>query len=252
MKQSILSELTPEVQEKLAQSDAALQRTPSDEALWLSRAKLLAGAQRIDLAVLTCSRGLARLPESGELHLARGHYYINIGRPQEACADLAIARLSLGENWQVMYHLALSHYLSHEYAEAEALYRHMLVIFPTETEHVSLCNWLWACLVHQDRLEEAAQVAAGVGSDWDPGFDGAYHHIQLFVSGRISLAEALGGDTVQDSIDSITTAYGIYNYYQYVQKTPDKAAEFLNAILNKCTGALRYCFAYQCAQSEQN
>lgn len=252
MKESILSQLSAEVQEALQASDAALATNPMDEAAWLSRARLLAQkAQRIDLAVLTCSRALTYLPGSGELHLARGHYYINVGRPEEASADLAQARIVLGDTWQVMYHLALSLYLSHEYERAEAMYRHMLIIFPTDTAHIPLMNWLWACLVHQGRLEEAAEVSASVGADWDPGADAAYHRVQLFASGRMTLEKALGGSTVQNDIESITTGYGVYNYFRYVKKDTAKADEILNAILTLCTGPLLHCFAYQSAMSEK-
>lgn len=245
-----MESFTPEIQKQLDANTEALFWEPDHEMHWLKRAQILASAQRIDLAVKACSQGLARQSHCGHLFLARGHYYINLGRPQEAAADLARARVLLGENWQVMYHLALAHYLSGEYQYAEGIYRHMITLFPTETEHVSLYNWLWACLVHQGRLEEAARVSAAVGSNWEPGDDVAYHRVQLFVSGRISLEEALGGTEVQKEINSITTAYGIYNYYQYVKKDEKAAATILNAILQYCEGEYRYCFANQAAKSE--
>jgi tetratricopeptide (TPR) repeat protein len=246
----MMENFKPEIQQQLDANTEALFWEPDHEMHWLKRAQILASAQRIDLAVKACSQGLARQNHCGHLFLARGHYYINLGRPQEAAADLARARVLLGENWQVMYHLALAHYLSGEYQYAEGLYRHMITLFPTETEHVSLYNWLWACLVHQGRLEEAAVVSASVGSSWEPGDDIAYHRVQLFVSGRISLEEALGGKEVQKEINSITTAYGIYNYYQYVKQDAETAETLLKAILQHCEGEYQYCFANQAAKSE--
>lgn len=238
------------LQYRMDRIDESLRWNPDDELLWLDKGRIYAEARQYGMAIRTFSRGLARDPDCPLLYVERGHCAINIGRHDEAAADLGRANTLNPSHWNTLYHLGLAHYLLGEYRDALPIYQRTVDLAPGDSKLIPAVNWLWATLLHLGREEEAERALECVTDRMDPGGNGQYYTILLVAKGLRSPEEALAGGVKAD-VDSMTLAYGLSNYWYFVQKDAAQSENILRAIIEAGgTEGLTYPFAYRAAEAE--
>lgn len=238
------------LQYRMNRIDESLRWNPDDELLWLDKGRIYAEAKQYDMAIRTFSRGLARDPDCPLLYVERGHCAINIGKHDEAAADLGRANTLNPNHWNTLYHLGLAHYLLGEYRDALLIYQHATDLAPNDSKLIPAVNWLWATLLHLGQEEEAMRALGCVTEQMDPGGNGHYYTILLVAKGLRSPEEALT-DGVKADVDSMTLAYGLSNYFYFVKKDAARSENILRAIIEAGSNeGLTYPFAYRAAEAE--
>ena len=91
--------------------DKKIAEDPKNADLWMERGLRLAEQQLMREAVEAFSKAISLDPFQGIYYRHRAHRYLSCWRFQDACADFTLASRLIPDNWDVWYHLGLSHYL---------------------------------------------------------------------------------------------------------------------------------------------
>lgn len=173
-----------------------------------------------------------------------------------AAADLTWAAEAYPEDASLLYHYALALYLIKEYGKAEKIYRRCRKAADRWGDFVCSTNWLWACLQHQNKPEEAMQALEPIRKERmaldHEGNRGYFNLVQLY-KGLMTVEEVMAQMDLEalTAVDA-TTAYGISNYYRYVEKDAEKAEAMLDQILASGSTEWHAAFAYQAAEAEKS
>lgn len=201
-----------------------------EDAIWVGRHLSYLG--RYKEAIDWYTARLVDFPESARLRRHRGHRYISVRRFVEAVNDLekawelvegtpdtvepdgapnalGIPRSTLQSN--ILYHLALAHYLRGEFLQAERIWRLEVKLATNDDTLVAALNWQVHSLRRMERDEEALLAMSVVRPEMDVIENHAYHRILLLQLGLLTPEEVLDpdGDGVQDA----TAGYGVGNWY---------------------------------------
>jgi tetratricopeptide (TPR) repeat protein len=213
----------------IAKADAALAADPKNVDLLLAAARARDAALQFHAAIEVYSRALAIAPADVRVLRFRGHRYISIRDFDRAVADLQRAVELAPSSFDVVYHLALAHYLRGDYDAAAAAYRSCLdytggagalpqgwrsctTTKATANDRVAMSDWLYRALRRAGRHDQAKAVADGVADGLTVGENEAYYTALRFYRGAVSEAEAMTPKTKNEN-RLVTVGYGIATFH---------------------------------------
>jgi tetratricopeptide (TPR) repeat protein len=262
--------LAPAARERLeadlAGAIAAHERAPSDAdaLIWVGRRLAYLGRYREAIEVF--GQGIARHPEDARFYRHRGHRLITVRELDRAIADLSrAAELVRGQpdelepdgtpnqygiptstlQSNIWYHLALAHYLAHDFERAVPAWREALAVSTNDDMFVATSDWLYMTLRRLGRDAEAAAVLEPVHADMRILENDAYHHRLLMYRGELEPDLLLQADT-DDPVQLATYGYGVGNWYLY-NADNDRAHAIFRRILD---GPGWAAFGYLAAEAE--
>jgi tetratricopeptide (TPR) repeat protein len=239
----------PKLDADLAQAEKALAANPKDaEAIiWVGRR--LGYLWRYNDAIAVFTKGIALHPDNPKFYRHRGHRYISIRQFARAQADFErAAQLVKGQpdeiepdgapnaagkprstlQFNIWYHLALSHYLQGNYAKAYDAWVECMKVSNNDDSIVATSDWMWMTLMRLNRKADAAKVLERITPKMDILENTAYHRRLLMYKG-LEKPEALLDATTPDPTQIATQGYGVANYY-FVTGNTAKAREVFETI----------------------
>jgi tetratricopeptide (TPR) repeat protein len=250
----------------LAVARAVHDRDPrdADAIIWLGRRLAYPGRYRDAIDVF--SRGIELHPADARLYRHRGHRWITVRELDRAVADLErAAELVAGRadevepdgmpnpagiptstlHSNIWYHLALAHYLRHDFAAALPAWRWALEVSTNDDMHVATADWLYMTLRRLGRDAEAAVVLEPIHADMRILENDAYHRRLLLYRGELDPESLLAVDT-DDAVQLATYGYGVGNWY-LMQGDTARADQVFRRIL---AGRNWAAFGYIAAEAE--
>lgn len=229
----ISRETRERLEQNLAVSQKAYERTPSnaDSIIWLGRR--LAYLERYQDAIRVFSEGVARHPRDSRMYRHRGHRYISVREFGPAIADFErAAELIRGTSDEleqdgapnarniptstahgnIYYHLALGYYLTRDYTKALAAWNEAMRIATNDDTRVAVADWKYMTLRRLGREGEAQAVLAPITKDLNVIENTAYHRRLLMYKGQYS-PDSLLNPSSADELQFVTQGYGVANWY---------------------------------------
>jgi tetratricopeptide (TPR) repeat protein len=223
------------LQADLAQARALYDADPNDAdaIIWLGRRLAYLGEYRAAIVVFT--EGIEKHPNDARMYRHRGHRFITTrqlsralldleraaelvrDKPDEVEPDGAPNRYNIPVSTlqsNIWYHLALAHYLRHDFERALPAWQRALELSRNDDMIVASADWLYMTLRRLGRTEEAAQLLERISPTMRILENDAYHRRLLMYRGLVppdSLLRAGTGDAVQVA----TYGYGVANWYVY-------------------------------------
>lgn len=217
----------------LAGARAAYEANPNDAdaIIWLGRRLAYLGRYRNAIEVF--SEGVRKHPNDARMYRHRGHRYITVreldnairdferaveltrGKPDEVEPDGApnpsnIPIGSLQSN--TWYHLALAHYLKHDFEKSLAAWLEALKLSTNDDRLVSVSDWLYMTYRRLGRTAEAARVLDRIHKDMRILENTAYHRRLLMYKGELKPEDVLAFES-SDPVAVATYGYGVANWY---------------------------------------
>jgi tetratricopeptide (TPR) repeat protein len=234
----------------LAQAEKALAAKPTDAdaIIWVGRR--LGYLWRYNDAITMFTKGIALYPDNPKFYRHRGHRYLSVRQFAKAQADFEkAAQLIRGKpdeiepdgapnpagkprstlQFNIWYHLALSHYLQGDYARAYDAWLECMKVSNNDDSIVATSDWMWMTLMRLTRKAEAAKVLERITPKMDILENTAYHRRLLMYKG-LEKPEALLDTTTPDPTQIATQGYGVANYY-FVTGNTAKAREVFEKIV---------------------
>jgi tetratricopeptide (TPR) repeat protein len=232
---ALSAEARARLERQLAEARAEYERAPhdADAIIWLGRRLAYLGEYRAAIDVFT--EGIAKHPTDARLYRHRGHRYITTRQLQRAVADLErAAELIEGKpdevepdgqpnrynipvstlHSNVWYHLALAHYLQHDFARALPAWRRALAASGKDDMVVASADWLYMTLRRLNQPDSAAQVLERITPHMRILENDAYHRRLLMYKGLVP-ADSLLRTSTDDPVQLATYGYGVANWYYY-------------------------------------
>jgi tetratricopeptide (TPR) repeat protein len=229
--------------EELNAINCRLESQPESAGLWLQKGLCLAGASLFREAGECFARAIALEPFNGMLYRHWAHRMLSQWRFEDACAGFVIASRLIPENWDVWYHLGLSHFLLGQYAKAAKAYQRCLELSVREDELIAVCDWYYMTELRLGDRDAAEKILEYIHEDFDPGPNTAYFRRLLMYKGILSPEEVLPEDPASlDALQLITMGFGLSNYYYYNGEVA-KSNEILDMII-KAGDENDYYFAF--------
>jgi tetratricopeptide (TPR) repeat protein len=250
----------------LAAAGATYERDPgdADAIIWLGRRLAYLGRYREAIEVFT--RGIELHPGDARMYRHRGHRWITVRELERAVADLeragelvagtpdevepdgmpnpyGIPTSTLHSN--IWYHLALAHYLRHDFERALPVWRRALEVSTNDDMYVATADWLYMTLRRLGRDADATAVLEPIHADMRILENHAYHRRLLMYRGEVDPASLLAVDT-DDPVQVATFGYGVGNWYLYGGDTA-RARDVFRRILEGHNWAA---FGYIAAEAE--
>lgn len=235
----LLSEAVRAVDRKLAEA-------PDNAALWMERGLRLADQQLMREAVEAFSKAISIDPFQGIYYRHRAHRYLSCWRFQDACADFTLASRLIPDNWDVWYHLGLSHYLLGEYDAAAEAYARCYALSPSDDKLIAVTDWYWMTLQRLGRKEAAASLLEKIRQGMDYQGNLSYYKRLLFYKGLLPEEELMTGET----LDIVTQGYGLSNYYR-IHGNTEKADAIIEKVLAAGDESMWYAFGYLAAMVDK-
>jgi tetratricopeptide (TPR) repeat protein len=234
----------------LAQAEKTLAANPkdADAIIWVGRR--LGYLWRYNDAIAMFTKGIELYPDNPKFYRHRGHRYISIRQFTRAQADFEkAAQLIKGKpdeiepdgapnpagkprstlQFNIWYHLALSHYLQGNYARAYDAWVECMKVSNNDDSIVATSDWMWMTLMRLNRKAEAAKVLERITPKMDILENTAYHRRLLMYKG-LEKPEALLDTSTPDPTQIATQGYGVANYYLVTGNTA-KAREVFETIV---------------------
>ena len=239
-------ELPPEVEEvyQARYEEAAEELTESpedvDALIWMGRRTAYLGEYRE--AIATYTHAIDLHPDDPRLYRHRGHRYLTVREPDDAIADFQrAAELFEGQpdqvepdglpnaqniptstlQFNVWYHLALSHYVQGELEEALDAQRRCLDVAVHPDSVVACSYWLYMTLARLGMEDEAQEVLEGITEDMEIIESTAYLDLLLLFKGERTLEDLVGPAGSAVTLQSTTTAYGLGVWHLLNGRTRD-------------------------------
>lgn len=221
--------------EELSAIEAKIAADPDNAALWMEKGLTLAKSSLYREAEECYAHAIALDPFNAVLYRHRGHRMLSQWRFEDACADFTVAAHLMPENgpenWNIWYHLGLSHFLLGEYEKAAEAYQHCLDISKNDGDLIAVCDWYYMTELRLGNPKKAAQVIEHVHEDFDPGENTAYFRRLLMYKGIVKPEEVLPADlNSMEPLEIITMGFGLSNYY-YFNGEVDKSNQIIDMIL---------------------
>lgn len=236
---AVLSDAVLAVDEKLAADR-------ENAELWMERGLRLADQQLMREAVEAFSKAIAIDPFQGIFYRHRAHRYLSCWRFQDACADFTLASRLIPENWDVWYHLGLSHYLLGEYDAAAEAYDRCYRLSASDDKLIAVTDWYWMTLQRLGRTEKAQKILDRIHEGMDYGGNLSYYKRLLFYKGIVPEEELMTGET----LDIVTQGYGLSNYYR-IHGDLEKADAIVEKVLAAGDASMWYAFGYLAAMVDK-
>jgi tetratricopeptide (TPR) repeat protein len=221
------------MERELAAARAAYEADPhdADAIIWLGRRLAYLGRYRDAIDVF--SEGISKFPEDARMYRHRGHRFITTRQFARAITDLEQATLlvsgrpdevepdgqpnpyntpvgTLQSN--IWYHLALAHYLRHDFRRALPAWQRSLELSANDDMVVAGSDWLYMTLRRLGRPEEAARVLEPINAEMRILENHAYHRRLLMYKGLLPADSLMPSDT-EDAVQLATYGYGLANWY---------------------------------------
>ena len=241
-----LERTEPIESERLSDVNTKLEKDPKNPDLWMEKGLAYASLGLMREAVEAYSRAICLNPFKGIYYRHRAHRYLSCWRFQDACADFTLASRLIPDNWDVWYHLGLSHYLLGEYEDAAEAYEVCYRLSPTDDKLIAVSDWYWMTLKRLHREDDAARILSRITDDMDYGENLSYYLRLLFYQGKVGEKELCSGDT----LDIVTQGYGLSNYYRLSGNT-EKADEYMEKVLQTGDEYMWYAFGYLAAMADK-
>lgn len=213
---------------------ATLAENPEDvdALIWMGRRRAYMGEYREAIDVYT--HALELHPDDPRLYRHRGHRYLTVREPDNAIADFRRGveltegqpdqvepdglpnRLNIPTStlqFNIWYHLALSHYVQGELEEALEAQRSCLDVAVHPDSVVACSYWLYMTLMRLGMEEAAADVLDGISEDMEIIESTAYLDLLLLFKGERTLEDLVGPAGGEATLQSTTTAYGVGVWY---------------------------------------
>ena len=265
---SVLSETAQlRLDADLAEARAAFKADPSElNTIWLGRR--LGYLQRYPEAIDVFRKGQRRFPGSYRLLRHQGHRHISRRDFDSAVVTLERAHAlmpwgvtetepdgipnALGvplsnTQFNILYHLALAHYLRGDYAAAERVWRECMKYSVNPDLVVATTDWLWMTLKRQGKDDAAAALLATITPEMEVIENDSYLKRLRMYRGELSPEDLLATDADDRALALATQGYGVANWY-LVNGEPDKAAAMWAEI--EATGSWA-AFGYIAAEVDQ-
>lgn len=254
------------LEENLARAQAAYERTPrdADSLIWLGRRQAYLGRYRD--AIATFTQAIELHPQDARAYRHRGHRYITVREFDHAISDLSraaelvrgnpdeiepdgapnaanIPRSTLHSN--IWYHLALAHYLEHDFERALPAWQQAFDVSDNDDMLVASADWLYMTYRRLGRDQEATAVLDRITPEMEILENHAYHRRLLMYKGLAQPDSLLSIDS-PDPVQIATYGYGVGNWYLY-NGDEARAEQVFRRILEAPNWAA---FGYIAAESE--
>ena len=245
---------------------AAYEQQPEDPMalIWYGRRAGYLG--EYNDAITIFSEGVEKHPEDARMYRHRGHRYISTRQYDKAIADFEkAAELVEGKeditepdglpndrgipisslHGNIWYHLALAHYLKHDWEAAEEAYKSRYETHHNDDNIVSATHWYYMTLRRMERTEEAEALLEPVHADLDIIENFVYLNTCLFYKGEMREDELLatGGDEYPGDVN----LYALGNWYLYEKQDTTAAKGYWQRLIDEGSMAS---FAYLAAEAE--
>jgi tetratricopeptide (TPR) repeat protein len=217
----------------LAQAERTRAANPKDPEAMIWVGRRLGYLWRFNDAIAMFSKGIAMYPDNPKFYRHRGHRYISVRQFAAAQADFEkAAQLIKGKpdeiepdgapnaagkprstlQFNIWYHLALSHFLQGNYAKAYDAWVECMKVSTNDDSIVATSDWQWMTLMRLNRKADAARVLERITPKMDILENQAYHRRLLMYKG-LEKPEALLDTASPDPTQIATQGYGVANYY---------------------------------------
>lgn len=223
-----------------ARAELAANPTDSDALIWVGRRQAYLGNYRD--AIETFSEGIELHPQDARMYRHRGHRWITVREFDRAIADFRQgAGLEEGEpdevepdglpnargiptstlQFNIWYHLGLSHYLKGEFEEALAAYQACMEVSTNSDARAATAYWQYLTLKRLGRDEEAEALLAPFGPGYEVIENQSYVDLLQLFRGDRTAEELLGAGGDAPTLESTTTAYGVGAWHLVNGRTPE-------------------------------
>ncbi|MGH7445372.1 MAG: tetratricopeptide repeat protein [Longimicrobiales bacterium] len=232
---ALSSETRTRLEADLGIAQAAYDRDPNDAdaIIWLGRRHAYLGHYQTAIEIF--GEGIEKHPMDARMYRHRGHRYITVRRLDAAIRDLQrAADLTAGTPDEVepdgapnrfnipvstlqsniWYHLALAHYLKHDFALALPAWREAVAVSTNDDMHVASADWLYMTMRRLGMDEEAPAILDAITPDMRILENDAYYRRLLMYKGLVPVDELLNVDT-GDPVQLATYGYGVGNWFLY-------------------------------------
>lgn len=231
----IPAETRAAMEQHLAEARARYDANPddADAIIWLGRRLAYLGYYRDAIDVF--SEGIRKHPGDARMYRHRGHRFITTRQMSRAVSDLETAAELMRDRpdevepdgqpnrygiptstlkSNIWYHLALAHYLKHDFESALAVWRRAVDAADNDDMLVASADWLYMTLRRLGQDAEAAAVLERIRPDMRILENDAYHRRLLMYKGLIPPDSVMPANT-QDAVQLATYGYGIANWHLY-------------------------------------
>ena len=236
---------------ELAEARTVLGREPNsaDALIWVGRRTAYLGRYREAAAIF--AEGIRRFPDDARFYRHRGHRHITLrrfdlaardfergvqlvaGRPDEVEPDgqpnaRGIPTSTLQFN--IWYHLGLAYYLQGDFENALRAYRECMAVSKNPDAQVATAHWLYMALRRLGSADEAGAVLEPISAGMPIIENTAYYRLLLMYKNLLPVDSLYRPAGAEASLQDITTAYGVGNWYLYSGQSP-QADQVFRAIL---------------------
>lgn len=252
------------LEQDLREAEAAADPSTADAIIWLGRRQ--AYLWRYQDAIATFTKGIERYPDDARMYRHRAHRYITTrqfakaqtdfekavtlieGKPDEVEPDGApnaagVPRSTLQFN--IWYHLGLTHFLQGQYEQAYDAYVECMKVSNNDDSVAATADWTWMTLMRLGRKAEAAKVLERITPKMDILENQSYHRRLLMYKG-LETPEALLDTATADATTIATQGYGVGNYY-FVMGDTAKARDIFQQV---ASGGGWNAFGYIAAEAD--
>lgn len=224
---------TYEADEDLKAIEAELAKDPDNAELWMRKGLALAGAELYRESEECYAHAISLEPFNGLLYRHMAHRMLSQWRFEDARAGFTLASRLIPQNWDVWYHLGLSHFLLRDYQKAAQAYRRCLELSKTVDDYIAVCDWYYMTERRLGNKEAAEKLLAYVPDEGYTGENLDYFERIRMYKGLVKPEDVLPEDLDSlDALDVITRGFGVSNFYR-VNGDVEKADCIVDAILAK-------------------
>lgn len=232
-----LSEETKKAfEEKLAEAKAQFDKNPKDADAIIWHGRRMAYLGRYKEAIEVYTKGISIHPSDARLYRHRGHRFITLRCFDDAVKDFEKAvSLTKGKRDEIepdgmpnerniptstlqsnlWYHLGLAYYLKGDFRKALNAYRECVKVSKNDDMLVATTHWLYMTLRRLRHDKEAAKTLETIKDDMDIIENDAYYKLLKMYQGKITPEKLLEETQTGNSLNNVSVAYGIGNWYLY-------------------------------------
>lgn len=218
----------------IALADQQLAADPRDLTSLINAGIARASARRFNGAIEMFNRALELYPNEARLYRFRGHRKQTLRKFEDALQDLEFAVAIDSTNFDIYYHLALSHYFMGAYENAIAAidkcftyaddpkwqaveearvnpiwYRSCMALKHDDDARAAMLDWKYRALRRLGKHNEARRLARGVGEGWTTQENTPYYRALLFYRGIRDEGSTLDSLRASGDVAFVTGASGV-------------------------------------------
>ena len=226
------------------------QNPNSDNLIWIGRRHAYLG--NYESAINYFSQGISAHPQDARFYRHRGHRLITNRCFERAINDLKKAA-SLSNNksneiepdglpnalniptstlkGNIYYHLGLAYYFESRLKEAMLAFEKCLELSKNNDSYIAAANWLYIIYYQLDMINKADKLLITISNQMNLIENHSYLSILNLYKDPNKLIETEKEILKEESLNSITVAFGLGNFYLLKGET-EKADKIYNLIIN--------------------